>query len=100
MVTFHGGGYTSGSGNLVALEGAKACRIGDVVVVTINHRLGSLGYTDLSAIGVRRVSVGSALSRAALGAFLRAAQEMRERGTFAFAAEAVGYQDISAMFGA
>jgi 2-methylisocitrate lyase-like PEP mutase family enzyme len=57
-----------------------------------------LSLADLSAIGVKRVSVGSALSRAALGAFLRAAREMRERGTFAFAAEAVSYRDLSAMF--
>jgi len=52
----------------------------------------------LSEIGVKRISVGSALSRAALGGFLRAAREMRERGTFAFAEEAVSYQEISAMF--
>lgn len=52
----------------------------------------------LSTIGVKRVSVGSALSRAALGAFLRAAREMREHGTFAFADEAVSYSDISTMF--
>jgi 2-methylisocitrate lyase-like PEP mutase family enzyme len=57
-----------------------------------------LSLAELSAIGVKRVSVGSALSRAALGAFLRAAQEMRDRGTFAFAEEAVSYRDISAMF--
>jgi 2-methylisocitrate lyase-like PEP mutase family enzyme len=57
-----------------------------------------LSLAELSALGVRRVSVGSALSRAALGAFLRAAQEMREHGTFAFAKEAVSYRDISAMF--
>jgi 2-methylisocitrate lyase-like PEP mutase family enzyme len=57
-----------------------------------------LSLAELSAIGVRRVSVGSALSRAALGAFLRAAREMREHGTFAFAEEAVSYRDISAMF--
>src|SRR5277367_1275036 len=36
---------------------------------------------ELSAIGVKRISVGRALSRAALGAFLRAAREMREHGT-------------------
>jgi 2-methylisocitrate lyase-like PEP mutase family enzyme len=58
----------------------------------------SLGLTALSALGVKRVSVGSALSRAALGAFLRAAREMREHGTFAFADEAVSYRDISGMF--
>jgi 2-methylisocitrate lyase-like PEP mutase family enzyme len=56
-----------------------------------------LSLVELSALGVKRVSVGSALSRAALGAFLRAAREMREHGTFAFAEQAVGYRDINAM---
>lgn len=56
--------------------------------------------TELSAIGVKRVSVGSALARAALGAFLRASTEMRDRGTFDFAEEAVKYRDISDMFAA
>jgi 2-methylisocitrate lyase-like PEP mutase family enzyme len=60
----------------------------------------SLSLAYLSAIGVRRVSVGSTLSRAALGAFLRAAREMREHGTFAFADEAVSFREVSAMFGA
>ncbi len=57
-----------------------------------------LSLAELAAIGVKRVSVGSALSRAALGAFLRAAREMREHGTFAFADEAVSYREISGMF--
>jgi len=57
-----------------------------------------LSLEALSEIGVKRVSVGSALSRAALGAFLRAAREMRERGSFTFADEAVSYREISAMF--
>jgi 2-methylisocitrate lyase-like PEP mutase family enzyme len=57
-----------------------------------------LSLAELSAIGVKRVSVGSALSRAALGAFLRAAREMREHGTFTFAEEAVSYRELSAMF--
>jgi len=52
---------------------------------------------ELSQIGVKRVSVGSALSRAALGAFLRAAREMKEHGTFTFADEAVSYRDVSEM---
>ena len=58
----------------------------------------SLSLAELSEIGVRRVSVGSALSRTALGAFLRAAREMREDGTFTFAKDAVAYRDINAMF--
>ncbi len=57
-----------------------------------------LSLAALSEMGVKRVSVGSALSRAALGAFLRAAREMRERGTFTFADEAVSYRELSAMF--
>ena len=58
-----------------------------------------LSLAELSAIGVKRVSVGGALSRAALGAFLRAAREMKERGTFTFAEQAVSYREISAIFG-
>ncbi len=57
-----------------------------------------LSLAELSELGVRRVSVGSALARAALGAFLRAAREMREFGTFDFSDEAVSFRDISAMF--
>jgi 2-methylisocitrate lyase-like PEP mutase family enzyme len=57
-----------------------------------------LSVAELSAIGVRRVSVGSALSRAALGAFLRAAREMRKHTTFTFARDAVSFGDINDMF--
>lgn len=57
-----------------------------------------LSLAELSRIGVKRISVGSALARAAYGALLRAAREMRERGTFEFAAQAVSYRDISAIF--
>jgi 2-methylisocitrate lyase-like PEP mutase family enzyme len=57
-----------------------------------------LTLAELSALGVKRVSVGRARARAALGAFLRAAREMKEHGTFSFAQQAVSYRDISAMF--
>lgn len=56
-----------------------------------------LNLAELSEIGVRRVSVGSGLSRAALGAFLRAAREMQADGTFNFAEDAVKYADINGM---
>jgi 2-methylisocitrate lyase-like PEP mutase family enzyme len=56
-----------------------------------------LSLADLSAIGVRRVSVGSALCRAALSTFLRAAQEMRDQGTFTFAKDAASPREISAL---
>jgi 2-methylisocitrate lyase-like PEP mutase family enzyme len=57
-----------------------------------------LSLSELSAIGVRRISVGSALCRAALGTFLRAAKEMRERGTFTFANQAASPKEVGAIF--
>ena len=57
-----------------------------------------LSLAELSAIGVKRISVGSALCRTALGAFLRAAREMREHGTFTFSKEAASSREISAIF--
>ncbi len=57
-----------------------------------------LTLAELSEIGVKRISIGSALSRAALGAFLRAAREMKTHGTFTFADEAVSFGEISDMF--
>jgi 2-methylisocitrate lyase-like PEP mutase family enzyme len=57
-----------------------------------------LSAAELSALGVKRISVGSALSRVALGAFLRAAHEIREHGTFTFAQHAADYPDLNALF--
>jgi len=58
----------------------------------------SLNLAALSAIGVKRVSVGSALARTALSAFLRAAREMRNDGTFKFAEDAASSREIVAVF--
>ena len=65
------------------------------VNVVMGLKSGSFSVAELAALGVRRISVGSALSRAALGAFLRAAREIRERGTFHFAEEALPYAEAN-----
>jgi 2-methylisocitrate lyase-like PEP mutase family enzyme len=57
-----------------------------------------LTLADLSAIGVKRVSIGSLLSRAAYGAAIRAANEMREHGTFTFADQAISFRDLTDIF--
>jgi 2-methylisocitrate lyase-like PEP mutase family enzyme len=57
----------------------------------------ALTVSDLSALGVRRMSTGSALSRAALGAFLRAARELGDYGTFGFNHEAAQSSEIAGM---
>jgi 2-methylisocitrate lyase-like PEP mutase family enzyme len=58
-----------------------------------------MAYTidELASLGVRRISVGSSLSRAALGAFFRAARELAEKGTFEFAKEATPYAELNAI---
>jgi 2-methylisocitrate lyase-like PEP mutase family enzyme len=65
----------------------------------VNVLMGSKGVTlsveDLATLGVRRISVGAALNRAALGAFVRAAREMREHGTFGFTDDAISFTEVS-----
>jgi para-nitrobenzyl esterase len=51
MVSFHGGGWTTGSGNAPGFDGAQLALFGDVVVVTVNHRLASFGYLHLADLG-------------------------------------------------
>jgi len=53
---------------------------------------------ELAALGVRRVSLGSTLSRVALGAVVRAAEELRSTGTFSFVEDAIAYGRINSMF--
>lgn len=57
-----------------------------------------LTVADLSSVGVKRVSIGSGLARCAIGAFLRAAREMKEQATFTFAEEAEPYRSINSLF--
>lgn len=68
------------------------------VNVLMGMKGSQLSLAELSDLGVKRISVGSALSRAAFGAFLCAAREMKEQGTFVFADDAMSYQELSSMF--
>lgn len=61
MVWLHGGGYSAGSGQeLPSYDGANLSKSGDVVVVSINHRLNVLGFLDLSAFGEKYAHSGNA----------------------------------------
>jgi para-nitrobenzyl esterase len=51
LVSFHGGGWATGSANGPMYDGGQLSLLGDVVVVTVNHRLASFGYTHLAAVG-------------------------------------------------
>lgn len=61
MVWLHGGGYFAGSSiEQVAYDGFNMCMNGDVVVVSVNHRLNILGYLDLSPFGEKYKNSGNA----------------------------------------
>jgi 2-methylisocitrate lyase-like PEP mutase family enzyme len=59
---------------------------------------GNFSLNMLAEIGVKRVSLGSSLIRASYGAFFRAAEEIRQQGTFAFANDAKPYADLNKLF--
>ena len=69
------------------------------VNVVMGLKGASFSVAELAGLGVRRISVGSALTRAAQGALVRAAREIREHGTFAFADEAIPYAEANALMG-
>jgi 2-methylisocitrate lyase-like PEP mutase family enzyme len=58
----------------------------------------NFGARELAATGVKRISVGSTLARAALGAFVRASREIAELGTFTYSKDAIGSAEIEAFF--
>ena len=75
--------------------GAVVRSVDRPVNVVMGLRGAPWSVAELAALGVKRISVGSALYRTALGAFLRAAREMQAEGTFTFAKEAASPREIA-----
>lgn len=80
------------------LPGLEAIReVCAAVSKPVNVVMGLKGtaYTvdELADAGVKRISVGGSFARAALGAFIRAAREVKERGTFTYAADALPHAE-------
>ena len=71
-----------------------------VAPLPVNVLAGAPGFSvaQLRDLGVRRISVGAALARAAWGAFLRAAEEIAGTGTFEGLAEAATFSRLNAFF--
>jgi len=76
---------------------AVCAAVSKPVNVVMGLKDASFSVAELAALGVRRISVGSALSRAALGAFVRAAREIRFHGTFDFAKDAMPYAELNGL---
>jgi 2-methylisocitrate lyase-like PEP mutase family enzyme len=85
--------YAPGLTNLDAIRAVCAS-----VSKPINVLMGLTGPTfsveELAAVGVKRISVGGSFARAALGAFVQAAREVKEKGTFAYAANALPSAEV------
>jgi 2-methylisocitrate lyase-like PEP mutase family enzyme len=57
-----------------------------------------LTVEQLSEMGVKRISVGSALTLAAYGEFFRAAEEIQQHGTFSFTSRSMPFQKANQLF--
>jgi 2-methylisocitrate lyase-like PEP mutase family enzyme len=80
--------YAPGLPSLAAIREVCAA-VKKPVNVVMGLKGATFSVDELAAVGVKRISVGGSLARAALGAFVRAAREMKEMGTFTYAAEAL-----------
>jgi 2-methylisocitrate lyase-like PEP mutase family enzyme len=80
--------YAPGLPDLDAIR-AVCAAVDKPVNVVMGLREPHFSVAELSEAGVRRISVGGSFARAALGALMRAAQEVRDAGTFNYAAEAL-----------
>ena len=89
--------YAPGLRDLESI-GTVCAAVGKPVNVVMGLPGATFGVAELAAAGVKRISVGAALARAAYGAFLAGAREMAEAGTFTFAHGAAGFAEIEAFF--
>lgn len=89
--------YAPGLRDLAAIR-AVCAAVAAPVNVVMGLPGATFGVAELAEAGVARISVGSALARAAYGAFLAGAREMTDAGTFAFADSASGFAELEAFF--
>lgn len=76
-------------------------RVCEALQKPVNVVMGLAGSTftvdELAAVGVRRISLGGSLARAALGEFIRAALEVKTMGTFNFASNAISFREANSL---
>jgi 2-methylisocitrate lyase-like PEP mutase family enzyme len=88
--------YAPGLPNLDAIRRVCASVAPKPVNVLMGRSADTYSLKDLAAAGAKRISVGGTFARVALGAFLRAAREVKDKGTFAFAADTISHAEVSA----
>jgi len=87
--------YAPGLPNLKAIR--EVCTsISKPVNVLMGLHGATFSLEELAATGVKRVSVGGSFARVALGAFVRAAREAKDKGTFTYAKDAISHAEVTA----
>ncbi len=94
--------YAEAGADVLFAPGPRTCEEIQAIVRAVAPKpvnaivMGDVGLTvaDIAAVGVRRISVGSALARTAWGSFIRAAQAIAERGTFEGFAGAASFAEL------
>jgi 2-methylisocitrate lyase-like PEP mutase family enzyme len=89
--------YAPGLGNLDRIR--QVCSaVGKPVNVVMESACAAFSVNELGEAGVKRISTGAAMTRAAFTAFIDAGKEMKERGTFTFASKSIAFGDLQAYF--
>ncbi len=86
--------YAPGLTNIDDIR-AVCAAVNTPVNVLMGLKGGPSTVDELARAGVKRISVGGSLARAALGGFMRAAREIKERGTFTYSAEAISHAEVT-----
>ena len=89
--------YAPGARDLAQIRTIVAS-VGKPVNVVMSAADPALTVAQLAQVGVKRISVGGALSRLALAAFLRGAREMKEQGGFTWVRDTVPTKELEAAF--
>lgn len=92
--------YAPGLPDLEAIRQVCSALAPKPVNVLMGLKGATFTVSELNAVGAKRISVGGALTRAAFGAFVKAAKEIKERGTFTFAKDAISHAEMMVYMGA
>jgi 2-methylisocitrate lyase-like PEP mutase family enzyme len=90
--------YAPGLRDLAAMK-LVASSVSRPINVVMSAGDPSLTAAEMEAVGVKRLSVGGALSRLALAAFMRGAREMKEQGGFTWMRDTIATKDLKPVFG-
>ena len=89
--------YAPGLPDLAAIRTVCAA-LNKPVNVVMGMPGATFGVAELAEAGVKRISLGSSLARAAYGTFVRACREIKDEGTFTFAKGAIGFAELEGFF--